>query len=96
MKTFYFSAVCTWFVVSVLAAIISFAGLLDGPTDNNYEWQRSAELLELQASEAGTARREAAGQALCTQERGPNSEARWLVDGSLACTTRRSIVKASL
>ena len=95
MKTFYFSAVGIWFVVSVLAAVISFEGLL-GPADNRSEWQSSAALIELQASEAGTARREAAGQALCTQERGPNSEARWLEDGSLVCTTRRSIVKASL
>ena len=95
MNTFCISAVCTWFVVSLMAAIISFAGLL-GPADNRSEWQRSAELLELQASEAGTARREAAGQALCTQELGPQSEARWLEDGSLVCTIARSIVKASL
>ena len=95
MKTFCFCAVCTWFVVSVMAAIISFAGLL-GPEDNRSEWQRSEELIELQASEAGTARREAAGQALCSQEQGPQSEARWLEDGSLACTTARRVIKASL
>ena len=96
MKTFCFCAVCTWFVVSVMAAIISFSGLLEGPIDNRDEWNRSAELIELQASEAGTARREAAGQALCSQEQGPNSEARWLVDGSLVCTAGRRIIKASL
>ena len=95
MNTFCISAVCTWFVVSVMAATLSFMGLLS-PQDNSSEWQSSAELIELQASEAGTARREAAGQALCNQERGPNSEARWLEDGSLACTAGRRILKASL
>ena len=96
MKSIYIRAVCTWFIVSVLAAIISTAYMLDYSEDHSNEWQRSAELLELQATEAGTARREAAAQALCTQERGPNSEARWLADGSLVCTAGRRVVRASL
>ena len=86
----------TWFVAAVLAVAIGASSQLDGPEDNQSEWDQSAELQALQASEAGTARREAAAQALCNQERGPNSEARWLADGSLACTTAQRIVRASL
>lgn len=48
----------------------------------------SPELQALQASEAKTARREAAGQALCEKERGPGTEARWTADGDLVCRVR--------
>ena len=86
----------TWFAAAVLAVAIGASSQLDGPDYNQSEWDQSAELQALQASEAGTARREAAAQALCNQERGPNSAARWLADGSLACTTAQRIVRASL
>lgn len=86
----------TWFAAAVIAIAIAASSQLDGPDDNQAEWDQSAALKELQASEAGTARREAAAQALCNQERGPHSEARWLSDGSLACTTARRVVRASL
>lgn len=69
--------------------------LLDGPQDYSEDWSQSAELQALQAAEAGTARQHAAAQALCTQERGPNSEARWTVLGDLVCTARRGVVVAS-
>ena len=86
----------TWFAAAVLAVAIGASSQLDGPDDNEAEWDQLAALKELQASEAGAERREAAEQALCTQERGPNSAARWLADGSLACTTAQRIVRASL
>jgi hypothetical protein len=85
--------------VALMALTLSALGsYLDSyrPLDNSIEWDESESLQELQASEAGTARRERAAQALCNEERGPNSEARWLLDGSLACTTRRGLVGASL
>ena len=73
----------------VLAASCALDGAQD---DHAAEWPQSQALAELQASEARTARREAAGQALCTQERGPNSAARWTAEGHLVCTTRRGEV----
>jgi hypothetical protein len=83
--------------VALMALTMSAAHLLDAaPVDHSAEWAESESLQELQASEAGTARRELAAQALCNEERGPNSEARWLPDGSLVCTTRRGLVGASL
>jgi len=71
-------------------------GCLDGPEDHQGDWAQSDNLKALQDSEAGTARRQAAAQALCNEARGPNSEARWLSDGSLACTSRRAVVKAQV
>lgn len=87
----------TWFSAMVIALAIAAAPtLMDGPDDHQAEWDQSAALKELQASQAGTARREAAGQALCSQERGPQSEARWTPEGDLVCTVRGGTRRASL
>ena len=87
----------TWFSAAVIALAIAAApALMDGPDDLHAEWDQSQTLKELQASEVGSARRQAAAQALCSQERGPNSEARWLEDGSLVCTARSGTRRASL
>ena len=81
----------TWFSAFVIALAIAAApALMDGPDDARAEWDQSQALKDLQATEAGSARREAAAQKLCTQERGPQSEARWTPDGSLVCTQRRN------
>lgn len=72
-----------------LAVLLAMCSTLDGPDDHRSEWDQSEALKELQAGEAITARREASAQALCNQERGPNSEARWTPAGRLVCTTRR-------
>lgn len=77
----------------MLAVTLSLAFHLDGPDDHRGDWSHSAELRELQASAAHTERRERAAQALCTGERGPNSEARWTPEGDLVCTTRRALVQ---
>ena len=85
--------------INTIALVLLFAGLLAylGPAlnaadDHSAEWPTSTDLQAAQAAQAGTARREAAGQALCTAERGPQSEARWTPEGHLVCTgTRRSL-----
>ena len=79
----------------VVALGLSAAHNLDGPTDHQAEWAQSQALQELQASQASTARHEAAAQALCAQERGPNSEARFTPEGHLVCSTRRGLVLAT-
>ncbi|MBK5204321.1 MAG: hypothetical protein JJD98_02620 [Polaromonas sp.] len=84
------SAILTAIGVIAIAIVLSSAHLL-GPDDNSAEWDQSENLKALQATEAGTARREAAAQSLCNEARGPNSEARWLEDGSLACSTRKGM-----
>lgn len=63
--------------------------------DNSAEWPAAKELEELQAQEARAVKRQAAAQALCNAERGPNSEARWTEDGDLVCTTRRGVRSVS-
>ena len=78
-----------WLLAAALALTLALAHQLDGPTDHQAEWDQSEALKELQASQARTARREAAAQALCAQARGPNSEARVTPEGHLVCTTRR-------
>jgi hypothetical protein len=80
-----------WIWAALIALAIASAYHLDLDTpDNSAEWPTSAELQALQASEAGTQRREAAAQTLCTKERGPQSEARWTPEGDLVCTPRRT------
>ena len=81
----------TWFSAFVIALAIAAAlALMDGPDDAYAEWDQSQALKDLKATEQGTARREAAAQALCNAERGPQSEARWTPDGDLVCTQRRN------
>ena len=81
----------TWFAAAVLAFALGVIGpALDAQTDHSADYPTSTELQALQATEAGTQRREAAAQALCHAERGPQSEARWTVDGDLVCTQRRN------
>ena len=81
----------TWFTAAVLAFALGVLGpALDAQTDNAADYPTSTELQALQATERGTQRREAAAQALCNAERGPQSEARWTVDGDLVCTQRRN------
>ena len=77
-----------------IAAILAFGTTLDGPEDHQGDWATSQELQDLQAAEAGTARQQAAAQALCTEARGPNSEARFTPEGHLVCTTRRGLRNA--
>lgn len=89
------SALYTAVGVIALALVLSSAHLL-GPDDNSAEWDQSENLKALQASEPGTTRREAAAQSLCNEVRGPNSEARWLDDGSLVCTSRMGLKAAAL
>ena len=79
----------------LLALVLGTAHLLDGPDDHQAEWDQSQQLKELQAAAAGSARQQAAAQALCSQERGPNSEARFTGEGHLVCTTRRGLVKVA-
>ena len=82
-----------WLLAAMLAGVLATAHLLDGPSDHQAEWDQSTALQELQASQAHSARREAAAQTLCGQAHGPNSEARFTPDGHLVCTTRRGTVK---
>ena len=82
-----------WYAVGV--ALFAIAPLVPGivqTDDHGTEWAESESLAELQATEAGTARREAAGQALCNEARGPNSQARWTADGDLVCRSGNRFV----
>ncbi|MEO8021108.1 hypothetical protein [Polaromonas sp.] len=81
---------------ALIALVLGTSHYLPGAEDHGTDWSQSDELAALQATEAGTAKRQAAAQALCTSERGPNSEARWTVDGDLVCTTRRGLVAVQL
>lgn len=83
-----------WLIAIALCILVGAAHHLDAD-DHHGDWAESQELKALQATEAQTARREAAAQALCNAERGPNSEARWTAEGHLVCTTRRGLVAAN-
>ena len=86
----------TRFAVAALVAIplLIVGALMDGPEDHSAEWDQSQALQELRATEAGTVHRQVAAQKLCAEELGPNSEARWMDDGSMVCTTRQGLVVA--
>lgn len=81
--------------VILMAFVLSTAHLL-GPDDIEAERDVYDAQAELMAAKPGSERQQVAGQALCNEARGPNSEARWLPDGSLACTTRQGIKTANL
>jgi hypothetical protein len=89
------TTIINWLTAALAAITIAASINIDGPSDTQAEWDQSEALKELQASQAGTARREVAAQALCNQERGPNSEARWTPQGDLVCTTRRGMVSVA-
>lgn len=80
-----------WAGALLMALVIAIGTTLDGPEDHQGDWAMSQELQDLQATEAGTDRQQAAAQALCHAERGPNSEARFTPEGHLVCTTRRGL-----
>lgn len=84
----------TWTLAALLAIAIAASWHLDA-ADNSADWADADAIAALQASEAGTARRHVAGQAVCNQARGPSSEARWTVDGDLVCTTRQGLAVAA-
>ena len=86
----------TWAAALLIALLVGASWQLDGPEDHQAEWDQSQALKDLQASEVGTARREAAAAKLCAEARGPNSEARWTAGGDLVCTTRRGLVAVQL
>ena len=75
----------TWLAALAIAFLLSASHLLPGPSEHSADWTDSEALKALQASEAGSARRDAAAAQLCREARGPNSEARWTVDGDLVC-----------
>lgn len=85
-----------WALAALLALTLAASFHLDGPEDHQADWRNSTALKELQAAQAGSARQQAAAQKLCTEARGPNSEARWTPEGHLICTTHTGTVKASL
>lgn len=85
----------TWLIAAVVTlALGAAAANMDGPEDHEADWADSDAIKALQASQAGTARRDAAAQRVCDQAHGPNSQARWTSDGDLVCTTRRALVAA--
>ena len=87
----------TWLTAAVLAIAIAAAGpALDGPTDHQAEWDQSEALKALQASQAHTARRDAAARQLCLQERGPGAAALWTPDGHLVCRARKGPASTTL
>jgi hypothetical protein len=84
-----------WFIAGVAALILASVPALFGELpDMRAEYVTADELSAMQAEEGVEARKQAAGQALCTQARGPNSEARWTPEGHLVCRVRNKFVRS--
>ena len=84
-----------WFIAGVAALILASVPALFGELpDMRAEYVTADELAAMQAEESVEARKQAAGQALCTQARGPNSEARWTPEGHLVCRVRNKFVRS--
>jgi len=91
------SRAAIWFSAAVIAlAMASVPALFGELPDMRSEHITADELAAIQADENVEARKQAAGQALCTQARGPNSEARWTPEGHLVCRIRNKFVKVDL
>lgn len=72
-----------WLLAIVLGTLLAAACNLD--TTDDIEAPQSPALSALQNSEAGSARRDSAGQALCIEAKGPGSTALWTPQGDLVC-----------
>lgn len=73
----------------VLALLLGSAGhYLDRMDDNRHEWADSDNLKALRESEEGSARRQAAAEAVCREAHG-ESVAIWTAEGHLVCRPRR-------
>jgi len=84
-----------WFIAGVAALILASVPALFGELpDMRAEYVTADKLSAMQAEEGVEARKQAAGQALCTQARGPNSEARWTPEGHLVCRLRNKFVRS--
>jgi hypothetical protein len=83
-------------IVFALVAVMSTSYMLDGPDESTQDWSESDAIKELRAAKQGSDRQHVAGQAVCRESRGPNSEARWTEEGHLVCTTRRGIKVAKV
>ncbi|MFC5524042.1 hypothetical protein [Polaromonas jejuensis] len=88
------STASRWALALIIALALGLSWQLDGPNDIEAAQDQSDALTELQAAAPGSARQQAAAQRLCREERGPNSEARFLPEGHLVCTMRRGLVTA--
>ena len=86
-----------WFSAGVIAlALASAPALFDELPDMRAEYVTADELAAMQAKEAVEARKQAAGQKICTQDHGSNSEARWTPEGHLTCRVRNKFVRSDL
>lgn len=79
-------------LAAVMALVMAASWHLDGPDDHQADWADSQAIIDLQTAQAGSARQQKAAQALCNQARGPNSEARWTLEGHLVCSSKRGYV----
>lgn len=79
--------------IAFILVLGGLGGCLDGPEDHESEWSQSEHLKALQESEEGSARRQAAAQALCREAYG-EAEALWTTDGHLVCRPRRGVAVA--
>lgn len=85
----------TLFSALVIALALASAPALFGELpDMRAEYVTADELAAIQADEGVEARKQAAGQKICTQEHGPNSEARWTPEGHLVCRLRNKFVRS--
>ena len=76
---------------AALVAFIATSAAFIGPALDDIEADQAvhAELHAATAAEQRRARMEAAAQAMCEAEGGPEAVATWLADGSVQCRTRR-------
>ena len=72
-----------------IAATLSSAYLLDGPTDHQAEWDQAREAELAQKAADIEARTERAAAQLCIKLKGPNAGHRWTTDHRLVCTDNR-------
>lgn len=73
---------------AILLGAVLVVPTIPGPPDYSHEAAEYENLKALQDSEAGSARREAAAQALCREAHG-EAVAMWTPEGHLVCRPRR-------
>lgn len=81
-------SIFSWLGAALVALLLAAAHQLDG-ADHSHEFAQADEVEAAARAQEADARRLAAGRQLCEQVGGPNVADVWLVDGSLACRSKR-------
>ena len=73
----------TWITALAVTLAVGFVA-----ANESDDWTQSADLQEVQLSQAAAAKRVKGAQALCVHERGQGALVLWTIDGDIVCRSK--------